>query len=213
MANLGRMLVRGLGAALQGYGEGMTLVEARNQREREAAALDARQRAREELAFERSQQGADADVKRRLNVTEGETAIRVGAVGAELQAREPYEARSQGRQAEAAAALADRQHGYRMTEAEHAARLELQQRMELERITVDEYRPTADGRIIALANGRIVGASRPGLVAPDVPRNSGGAASTSLDTYRRGAGAPAPAAGAAPPVRRLVYNPETGRLE
>lgn len=90
---VGRALVRGLGAAMQGLGEGMILQETANERRRESEAARmwdlALTRERQRL----NEESADRQVGRNLDQAKGVAAIEVGAHAARLKTEEPYKVR------------------------------------------------------------------------------------------------------------------------
>lgn len=211
MAGFGKTLVRGLGAAMEGYGKHLTQVDERRQKTLELDALALRERAlaeyrsglaREEAAFSggitrqnathagriaaatyRENKGADVDAEVVLTPVKARATMAVNAANEGLQQS------NREKQARLVSQLD-------MDEARQKAALDLENALTLAGKKADRWEVTADGAMVAYsATGAKLGQSQPGIFVPPSRGRSDSDEPDSLDDYRPGGGGkPAPVA-------------------
>lgn len=131
MANLGRMIVRGLGAAMTGLGTGIIQQAQVDERRRESQALMDREVALTRLRHGLNEETANNNVGRAVRTAAGTAQVGLAATRAELAIREPFVERRERAAEERDARNLQRQEGSAIRRLRAASEIELEQAAEM----------------------------------------------------------------------------------
>lgn len=144
MAGIGRQIVRGLGAAMTGFGKGMEQVHNQEQKERESQALLDREMALATFRFQKGEISADNQVGRTKQIDANRAELSVGSHAATSRIDAGHAAESDQRR-EAAQARADHRRGViELMVAEGKSKVEIAAELQRQRLYLGEYAPKAE---------------------------------------------------------------------